>query len=339
MGYFPPKRIAKNALNVVFNGWGIIAIPTKIYYYKYIHHFWLTKSWSAKLTLMTKISSLSVLSRKKNGAWVNSHKRWYPHRPFRVLYLSEKLYSVSSSDSLDLSVVYTTTSTLLSTAEIDSGERFDTLFKTEELLAALPQEAAEAIILVGGIALLLWGQQYLLSLVSGEEYAALASDDLDFMGHKNAVILCAKTWGGEIRFPSMDEHTPQSAIISIPVKKDIFLIVDFLDKVFGVPLHNIHKYCDKLTFGENEIYTLSPYLCLKSRICNLHGLHYDAVKTQRELIRIKLAASICRQYIIEHLESGDPIRIKSAIGVAKYIGRNIFSTKEAIAVAERSWFN
>lgn len=237
------------------------------------------------------------------------------------------------SDSLDLSVVYTATSSLLSTAEIDSGERFDTLQKTEELLAALPQDAAEAIILVGGIALLLWGQQYLFSLVSGEEYAALASDDLDFMGHKNAVILCAKTWGGEVRFPTMDDHTPQTAIISIPVKKDVFLIVDFLDKVFGIPLHNINKYCDKLTFGENEIYTLSPYLCLKSRICNLYGLKYDDKKIQRELVRIKLAASICRQYIIEHLDSGDPIRIKAAIGVAKYIGRNVFSTKEAIAVA------
>jgi hypothetical protein len=72
---------------------------------------------------------------------------------------------------------------------------------------------------------------------------------------------------------------------------------------------------------------------LKSRICNLYGLKYDDKKIQRELVRIKLAASICRQYIIEHLDSGDPIRIKAAIGVAKYIGRNVFSTKEAIAVA------
>ncbi|MFC4701507.1 hypothetical protein ACFO4O_15195 [Glaciecola siphonariae] len=70
---------------------------------------------------------------------------------------------------------------------------FDTLEKATKLLSVIPQELADRLVLIGGQALLIWGEYYLIDRLTGEQFESLASDDLDFMGRTPEVIDCTSS--------------------------------------------------------------------------------------------------------------------------------------------------
>ena len=180
---------------------------------------------------------------------------------------------------------------------------FDTLNEAERLLSKLPQDLADRIVLIGGQALLLWAEHYLIDQLTGLQSESLSSDDLDLMGRRPEVIECARIWGGEYRIPEMDDHSPQSGIVFLNNKGTIedSEAVDFLPTVYGLTPKEVHAHSDKMRFGENEVVVkvMSPPLCLKSRIENLNGLHYGEEKAQREILRITSATSIIYHWLID----------------------------------------
>lgn len=196
----------------------------------------------------------------------------------------------------------------------------------EDILSGLTKEAASKITLIGGQALRIWGDQYLIDELTGEEYIHLASDDLDLLGNKHAIGLCAEAWGGKAFFPKMGDFTPQTGTVHLKSNSGKELVIDFLDNVHGLDNAEVHKYSESLIFGELNIPILSPPLCLKSRINNLVGLHYGDAKREREIVRINLAARATRKYIEAYLkaENGRP-----ALKIASYLIRHVFLTKEA----------
>jgi len=196
----------------------------------------------------------------------------------------------------------------------------------EDILSRLSPEAAAEITIIGGQALSIWGDQYLLDELAGEEYIHLASDDLDLLGKRHAIELCAEAWGGQIEFPAPDDHTPNSGVVMIKSTTGETLAIDFLYAVHGLTDHEVIKYADALSVGDLLIPILSPPLCLKSRINNLVGLRYSSEKQAREIIRIKLAASATRMYILDYLNQKN---IRGALKIANYIIRKVFMTKEA----------
>lgn len=65
---------------------------------------------------------------------------------------------------------------------------FSTLAEAQKLLSQLPQELADRIVLIGGQALLLWAEYYLIDQATGLQYELLASDDLDFKVHQQPQV-------------------------------------------------------------------------------------------------------------------------------------------------------
>lgn len=212
---------------------------------------------------------------------------------------------------------------------------FSTLDRADELLSALPVDVAANLTIAGGQALVIWAEQYLLDHMTGYEYAHLASDDLDLLGRRADVEACARAWGGRAEFPSPFDPTPQTAIVFLE-ENGVTEAVDFLSHIYGLRDHQVARYCDKLQFGENLVAVMSPPLCLKSRIANLDGLRYSKEKSERECTRIKLAASTCRWYLIDLLESG---QLQAAKKVIRYLLRNIYSTREAVSVEAKYGVN
>lgn len=196
----------------------------------------------------------------------------------------------------------------------------------EDILSRLSPEAAAEITIIGGQALSIWGDQYLLDELTGEEYIHLASDDLDLLGKRHAIELCAQAWGGQIEFPAPDDHTPNSGVVMIRSATGESLAIDFLGAVHGLSNHEVLKYADALPVGDLLIPILSPPLCLKSRINNLVGLRYSPEKEAREVVRIRLAASATRMYILDYLNQGNT---KGALKIANYLIRKVFMTQEA----------
>jgi len=107
---------------------------------------------------------------------------------------------------------------------------FDTLEEATKLLSVIPQELADRLILIGGQALLLWGEYYLIDKLTGKQLESLASDDLDFMGRKPEVEDCANAWHGEARLPDIDDHTPQSKVrVTAAISACYYYLVDICD--------------------------------------------------------------------------------------------------------------
>ncbi|RAK01591.1 hypothetical protein B0I24_101214 [Aliidiomarina maris] len=206
---------------------------------------------------------------------------------------------------------------------------FSTLAEAHKLLSQLPQELADRIVLIGGQALLLWAEYYLIDQATGLQYELLASDDLDFMGRRPEVIDCAHAWHAEHRLPSPDDNAPQSGIVVLN-NSGLFHTIDFLTSVYGIDDHEVYKYSDLMVFGENQIKVLSPPLCLKSRIANLSGLHYAEPLQQREVVRITAAIEATKLYLIDICNSGQKRPLSKAV---KYLMRYVLLSRAGVAIS------
>ncbi len=221
-----------------------------------------------------------------------------------------------------------------SVAEATPLIRFSTLQEADRLFAQLPQELVDRLVIVGGVALWLWGEQYLLDELTGFQRDNLASDDLDLLGDSRTVEACASVWGGECRTPTFNDHTVASGLIALLQEDGTTLLVDFLHQVFFIPTKDVHRYADRIIFGGKPVKVLSPYLCLLSRIWNLHGLPYNQKLKEREVVRITLAASACRSYLHDRLsQARTPQDIRQCCKIAKYIAKRILGSRAALDVA------
>jgi len=213
---------------------------------------------------------------------------------------------------------------------------FDTLEEATKLLSVIPQELADRLILIGGQALLLWGEYYLIDKLTGKQLESLASDDLDFMGRKPEVEDCANAWHGEARIPDIDDHTPQSGMVFIN-NEGVKEVIDFLPQVYGISHNDALRFSDRMKFGENTVRVLSPPLCLKSRIENLNGLGYGEAKIDREKVRVTAAISACYYYLVDICDN--QISPRTLPNVVTYMANSILLSRAAIALSAEYGFD
>lgn len=212
--------------------------------------------------------------------------------------------------------------------------RFSTLEEADRLFTQLPQELVDQVVIVGGVALWLWGDTYLIDELTGFQRDNLSSDDLDLLGDRRTVEACANVWGGECRTPTIDDHTVASGLVALVQEDGTTLLIDFLHQVFLIPTKDVHRYSDRIFFGGKPVKVLSPYLCLLSRIWNLHGLPYSLSLKEREVVRITLAASACRRYLLDRLTQATTTEeIRQCCKIAKYIAKRIFGSRATLDVA------
>jgi len=212
---------------------------------------------------------------------------------------------------------------------------FSTLIEAYKLLSQLPTEIAERIVLIGGQALLLWAEHYLIDQATGLQYGLLASDDLDFMGKRPEVIDCAAAWHAEHKLPSCDDNTPQSGIVFLN-NSGVFNTIDFLSSVYGINDKEVLTYSDHMIFGNNNIRVLSPPLCLKSRIENLSGLNYTDELQKREVVRITAAIEVTKRYLIDICDSGHKSALSKAV---TYIMRRVILSRSGISTSAKYGIN
>lgn len=260
---------------------------------------------------MTAIFSKSVFSRKSSCVLLNTKLRG-SKRLNRNLEKSEFEELALASNSFPL-------------------DPFSTLEEAEKLLSAIPQQLADRIVLIGGQALLLWAEYYLIDNSTGFQYEMLASDDLDFMGRRPDVIECAAAWDAEHRLPGPDDNSPHSGLVVLN-NSGVFHTVDFLYSVYGISDQDVFHYSDEMIFGQNEIKVLSPPLCLKSRVENLNGLGYVDQLQERETVRIAAAIEITKLYLIDICNLK---KVRALSSVVKYLMNDVLLSRAALSISAR----
>ena len=182
----------------------------------------------------------------------------------------------------------------------------------------------ERIVLVGGQSLIGWALHYGIDIPT-TEYPAL-TQDADFLGTRKDAEFLAKEIGAQIRVATLDDHTPNTAVLAwpSPVTGKI-LTLDFLLGLIGVATEDIKKMAVTLQFeGQEPVHILHPLLCLVSRFENL--LRLKIKRTGNGIAQARVAVEVVKMYVMDRLSSGTPEDEKEAIRAANQIARTARST-------------
>ncbi|WP_311945770.1 hypothetical protein [Halomonas piscis] len=180
------------------------------------------------------------------------------------------------------------------------------------LIAELPPEHQERLVLLGGQAIAFWGAYYYESQLETAEAAALTSSDLDIVaGTKEGVRVLARAWEACPRFPGPDDQTPNMAVIELqrPELRESggHFTVDVMNSVYGhIDAEHLMAWSELVEWTLDEeghsvmrFRVVSPPMLLWTRIANLYYRHMGEEAIQRELVRTDMLCRIVR----EHLEN------------------------------------
>jgi hypothetical protein len=215
----------------------------------------------------------------------------------------------------------------------------------------LPQDVVDAVVrhaspengafLVGGQALNFWAERYSEKAPELIDYGPFASKDIDFFGNGAAAAKLAKALGGTVNYPSMDNHTPNSAIVTAVVLGHR-IHIDFLLDVAGPPADKLAKQMVSIDYplrsaGQNAsvpVGVMHPLHCLQSRASNVITLGRKDRIAQRQL---DAAPIVVREYVSEALGQGrDVHRARVASSVLKALGEYLLSDPVGAKIHQRT---
>lgn len=214
------------------------------------------------------------------------------------------------------------------------------------LIAELPMEYQERLVLIGGQAIAFWGAYFLEDRLTREQAAALTSSDLDIAaGTKEGVRLLADQWRGTPHFPKPTDCVPNMGVIYL--NRPDFLdngdfVVDVMNTVYGqLDAEKMRKSARLIEWdidndGKNVVRfnVLNPATLLWTRIANLKHRRMDEISIERELIRTKVLCEIVREDLWNHAIEimSDPSSQRMALNYAKYVYRDISRHKDTRSV-------
>ena len=177
-------------------------------------------------------------------------------------------------------------------------------------------------ILVGGQALNVLARHYRIA-----GFGTPSSTDMDFVGDSEEARQIAALWGATIRIPTMDDNTPNTAILIMSRPGRPPLVIDFLESVaesaFGAEVPSLH-----ITENGVAIRVLHPLSCLQSRLWNIYGPL--ARRNTREIDRARLAIQVLHTHLTTLLDRQDT---RGALKVIERLARRVVLSR----VSRRAW--
>ncbi len=181
-----------------------------------------------------------------------------------------------------------------------------------ELLERSPR--SRDAILVGGQALNVWAVHYGLA-----SQATAVSDDVDFFGTRAQAIAAGLDWGGDVKMPSLDDHTPNAAVVLVEIRESKRGI-DFLDSILGVESDELRRWAGRVRGHNYGFRVMHPLHVLQSQMENVYG----ALKRRDErdgkyyVGRVKLSVQVVASAVEEMLEAK---RTRDALNAAERVAR------------------
>lgn len=214
------------------------------------------------------------------------------------------------------------------------------------LIAELPPEYQERLVLIGGQAIAFWGAYFLEGQLDQEHTAALTSSDLDIAaGTVEGVRVLADQWKGVPIFPTPDDHVPNMALIKLyrpEILADGHFVVDVMNQVYGGIDADSMRVAARLVEwdlhqdGQHilRFYVLNPAALLWTRIANLKHRRMRQKAINRELVRTKVLCRIVREDISYQTREMflDPDARRPTLDYAKYVYRDISKHKDTRSV-------
>ena len=161
-------------------------------------------------------------------------------------------------------------------------------------------------ILVGGQALNYWALKYAHKERDISAYQPFTSSDIDFIGGQDIAAQLSEAWNGELAIPNIDENTPNTAVVCVPVPNDDPILIDFLIGIIGVDEARASKTAAQIKIPKTNktIKILHPLYCLTSQLHNVYGQlnRRESDNGQYHVNRAKLAVHVLQAYLNESLQ-------------------------------------
>lgn len=171
----------------------------------------------------------------------------------------------------------------------------DDALSADEVIALLALwRGVDPPLLVGGQALNILARHYHV-----EGMKIQFSRDVDFVGDSEDARQAAQIWRAEIHLPTLDDHTPNTAILTIRRANKPPLTIDFLENVAGI-VFGAEVPSLKIREGSVDLRVMHPLACLQSRLWNIYGPL--ARRNAREIERAGLAIRVLHAYLTEILD-------------------------------------
>jgi hypothetical protein len=144
--------------------------------------------------------------------------------------------------------------------------------------------------------------------ISSRSCQGSATKDIDSCGDRTAVRLCAERIGGQSKLAGMDDHTPNTGIVTFIDEHGIERVIDFIDQPYGLRADDVRKTAlpiDVLDKGGNptgiSFNVMHPVWCMMSRVHNTMELPgYGTPHARKQL---KASVLCAREFLLDLLES------------------------------------
>jgi hypothetical protein len=110
---------------------------------------------------------------------------------------------------------------------------------------------SEQIILVGGQAVAFWAAFFNLKLRSAEQ-EIFTSKDIDFEGASRTARRAGELLNGEVRIPTIDDHTPNTGIVLFKDSDGEMREIDFLVAPYGLDGRDVRDSAVRLRVSKSE---------------------------------------------------------------------------------------
>jgi len=186
----------------------------------------------------------------------------------------------------------------------------DAQFSAREIIDFLAKAGTDLdICIVGGQALNIWAEALARDIAPPKPMSGLTSKDLDFFGPAAAARELASRTAGRLLVPSLDDHTPSTAIVQLNLDEKR-LRIDFISSVLGVESREVLPKSAKIVVPapdgtEIALRLMHPVHCLQSRAANI--LHpATGRRDQIALLQYKASVRVVRAWIKRALRVGFP---------------------------------
>jgi hypothetical protein len=175
-----------------------------------------------------------------------------------------------------------------------------------ERLGALTSE----IVLVSGQAVSFWVDFYAAQVPALARLAPLTTADIDFVGDRRAVSICAERLDGAAKLPDFDDHTPNTGMVKFVDAAGDQQNIDFIDQPHGLTAQEVYRMAVPVRVLDDRgrptsvsFLVMQPVLVMESRVHNTMGLR--GYRSAHSLQQLRVSVACAREYLRGLLDAGE----------------------------------
>lgn len=190
-------------------------------------------------------------------------------------------------------------------------------------LAPLSEE--RLIILVGGQAVAFWAAFFKLKSRSAEQ-EVFTSKDIDFEGAARTARRAGELLNGEVRIPTIDDHTPNTGIVLFEDSDGETREIDFLVAPYGLDGRDVRDSAVRLSVSNPNgpdlpVWVMHPERCMESRVYNVVGLRQAGRIAMDQLRRSVVCAKEFSRFLLNDKGAPEAERLRAVLRLNERIYR------------------